>query len=117
MRPLKKLLSAVFITLSISAIGQTQKPTDSITVAIAPEYNSVSGFHRFWLGESYRKIWATPVKVRIIDLQKEKGGLKIVKLGGGMQTRSLRLVDPTGREYALRTIQKYPEQGLPESLR
>ncbi|WP_448634724.1 hypothetical protein [Pedobacter panaciterrae] len=82
MRPLKKLLSAVFITLSIPALGQAQKQADSITVAIAPEYNSVSGFHRFWLGESYRKIWATPVKVRIIDLQKEKGGLKIVKLGG-----------------------------------
>ncbi|ATP55958.1 hypothetical protein CPT03_05510 [Pedobacter ginsengisoli] len=117
MRPLKKLLSVVFITLSIPAIAQVQKTADSITVAIAPEYNDVSGFHRFWLGESYRRVWATPVKIRIIDLQKEKGGLKIVKLGGGMQTRSLRLVDPNGREYVLRTIQKYPEQGLPESLR
>jgi len=117
MRPLKKLVSAALITLSIPAIAQAQKPADSITVAIAPEYNSVSSFHRFWLGESYRQIWATPVRIRIIDLQKEKGGLKIVKLGGGMQTRSLRLVDPAGREYVLRTIQKYPEQGLPENLR
>ncbi|WP_449438499.1 hypothetical protein [Pedobacter steynii] len=83
MRPLKKLLSVVFITLSIPAIAQVQKTADSITVAIAPEYNDVSGFHRFWLGESYRRVWATPVKIRIIDLQKEKGGLKIVKLGVG----------------------------------
>nr|WP_068891381.1 BamA/TamA family outer membrane protein [Pedobacter panaciterrae] len=117
MRPLKKLLSIILITLSVPVIGQTQKKVDSITVAVAPEYNDVSSFHRFWLGESYRRIWATPVKIRIIDLQKEKGGLKVVKLGGGMQTRSLRMVNPDGREYALRTIQKYPERGLPENLR
>jgi len=97
--------------------AQLSAGKDSITIAVAPEYNQVSGFHRFWLGESYRKIWATPVKMRIIQLQKEKGGLKIVKLGGGMQTRSLRLVDPTGKEWALRTVQKYPERGMAENLR
>ncbi|RYZ79613.1 MAG: hypothetical protein EOP04_27410, partial [Proteobacteria bacterium] len=98
-------------------IAQNNSSTDSITVAAGPEYDNVGALHRFFLGESYRKIWATPVKVRVIDLKKEKGGLEIVKLGGGMQTRSLRLVDPKGREWALRTIQKYPEQGLPESLK
>lgn len=97
--------------------AQLSAGKDSIIVAVAPEYNQVGAFHRFWLGESYRKIWATPVKMRIIDLQKEKGGLKIVKLGGGMQTRSLRLVDPTGKEWALRTVQKYPERGLAPNLR
>lgn len=95
----------------------TTTAPDSITVAIAPEYNDVSALHRFFLGESYRKLWATPVKIRVIDLQKEKGGLKVVKLGGGMQTRSLRFLDSLGKEWALRTIQKYPEQGLPASLR
>ncbi|WEK17504.1 MAG: hypothetical protein P0Y49_11930 [Candidatus Pedobacter colombiensis] len=119
---LKKTLFAVLlsgsglvVSMDIKAQGLASK--DSITIAVAPEYNNVSGFHRFWLGESYRKIWATPVKMRIIDLQKEKGGLTIVKLGGGMQTRSLRMVDPTGKEWALRTVQKYPERGLPENLR
>lgn len=94
-----------------------QQPGDSVLVAMGPEYDKVSSLHRFWLGESYRKIWATPVKVRRIDLQKERGGFKIVKLGGGMQTRSLRLEDATGKEWALRTIQKYPERSLPENLR
>lgn len=112
------LLSGPVLTAAYSVAKAQQLPVkDSITIAVAPEYNSVSAFHRFWLGESYRKIWATPVKLRIIDLQKEKGGLKIVKLGGGMQTRSLRLVDPTGKEWALRTVQKYPEQGMAENLR
>lgn len=118
----KSLLAIVFsgpllITSFSGASAQQLNIKDSITIAVAPEYNKVKAFHRFWLGESYRKIWATPVKMRIIDLQKEKGGLTIVKLGGGMQTRSLRLVDPTGKEWALRTVQKYPERGLAENLR
>lgn len=118
----KPLLAVIFsgqlIMMSSSDAGAQQVTSkDSITVAVAPEYNKVSAFHRFWLGESHRKIWATPVKMRIIDLQKEKGGLTIVKLGGGMQTRSLRLVDPSGKEWALRTVQKYPEQGMAENLR
>jgi hypothetical protein len=111
------LLSALFFIAANADANAQQAAKDSITIAIAPEYNSVSAFHRFWLGESYRKVWATPVKMRIIELQKEKGGLKIVKLGGGMQTRSLRLEDPTGKEWVLRTVQKYPEQGMAENLR
>jgi len=118
----KSLLVVLFsglvsITIFSDVTAQQLNGKDSITIAVAPEYNKVSSFHRFWLGESYRKIWATPVKMRVIDLQKEKGGLTIVKLGGGMQTRSLRLVDPTGKEWALRTVQKYPERGLAENLR
>eukprot|EP01132_Coremiostelium_polycephalum_P015929 gene15929-19192_t len=99
------------------AYAQEKPLADSVTVAIAPQYNDVSGTHRFFLGENYRKLWATPVKIRVLDLQKERGGLTIVKLGGGNQTRSLRFKDASGKLWALRTIQKYPERGLPENLR
>ncbi len=34
-----------------------------------------------------------------------------------MQTRSLRLKDASGKEWVLRTIQKYPERGLAENLK
>jgi len=53
----------------------------------------------------------------VIDLSKYHGGFKVIKLGGGMQTQSLRLEDANGREWVLRSIQKYPERSLPESLR
>ena len=111
---MKKLLILMLCGISSVVFGQR---ADSVLVAVGPEYDQVTGLHRFFLGESYRHIWATPVKVRVIDLSQEKGGFKVVKLGGGMQTRSLRLVDATGKEWALRTVQKYPEQGLPEKLR
>lgn len=98
--------------LSINA-----QEVDSINTAVAPEYDEVSKLHRFFLGESYRKLYNTPVRMRVLNLATEKGGLSIVKLGGGMQTQSLRLVDSTGREYVLRSIQKYPERSLSEALR
>lgn len=112
------LLAIVFYTgLPCMAVAQQFQSRDSITIAISPVYDSVSKAHRFFFGESYRKLWATPVKIRIIDLQKERGGMKILKLGGGNQTRSLQLKDASGTEWALRTVQKYPERGLPENLR
>ena len=90
---------------------------DSILVAIAPEYDRVSELHRTLFGENYRKAWATPVKIKVINLSEEKGGLKIVKLGGGMQTKSIRLQDASGKEWVLRTLQKYPERALPAGLK
>lgn len=90
---------------------------DSIVARIEPEYDHVSSLHRFFLGDSYRKLYNTPVKMPVIDLSKEQGGFKVIKLGGGMQTQSLRLEDAHGREWVLRSIQKYPERSLPPSLR
>jgi hypothetical protein len=116
-RKISLLAIAFYTGLPCMAVAQQHQIRDSITIAISPVYDSVSKAHRFFFGESYRKLWATPVRLRIIDLQKEKGGLKILKLGGGNQTRSLQLQDASGAEWALRTVQKYPERGLPENLR
>ena len=115
---MKFIITAVAIfSFSFAALGQLNNSQDSITIAIEPVYNKVGNSHRFFLGENYRKLWATPVKMRVMDLRKEKGGLTIAKLGGGNQTRSIRFVDPKGKEWVLRTVQKYPERGLPENLR
>ncbi|ARS37856.1 hypothetical protein CA264_13285 [Pontibacter actiniarum] len=112
------LLSGLLLTGTCAlAQGQQTLQQDSITVAIAPGYDSVKQAHRFWFGENYRKLWATPVKMRVFRLSNEKGGLRITKKGGGQQTKSLRLEDPSGNEWVLRTIQKDPEKALPEYLR
>jgi hypothetical protein len=114
---------ALLVILSLSIFiwptdifAQNTSP-DSIKLAIEPSYNNVSKTHRFFLGENYRRLWATPVKFRILHLATERSGLKILQRGGGQQTKSLRLQDPTGQEWVLRTIQKYPEKGLPPNLR
>lgn len=74
-------------------------------------------YHRKLLGENYRKEWSTELDVPVFDIGKEKGGLKIIQQGGGMQTLSLRLADASEREYTLRSIEKFPEKAVPEILR
>ena len=111
------LLCLSLLVFGVNCLAQQNPGGDSIVVSIAPHYDSVHKFHRFLFGEGYRKLWAAPVKVKVFDISKEKGGLKILQRGGGLQTKSLRLQDASGREWVLRSIQKYPERGLPEKLR
>jgi hypothetical protein len=105
------------ILLGICFSGFSQKRADSVKIPIEPGYDQVNKTHRVFFGESYRKLWAAPVTMRIFNLSTEKGGLKILQRGGGMQTKSLRLQDPNGQEWVIRTIQKYPERVLPKTLR
>jgi len=113
----KLYLSVIFIGAFYNAFAQKPLSADSIKVAIEPSYDSVGKSQRFFFGENYRNLWATPVKMKIFRLENEKGGLKILQKGGGMQTKSLRLRDSTGQEWVIRTIQKYPDAVLPPTLR
>jgi len=90
---------------------------DSVIVSIDTTYNEAGKLHRFILGNNYRKEWATPVDLKVFDISKEKGGLKIKSLGGGRQTLSLELEDKKGNEWALRTINKNPEKAIPVAFR
>ena len=58
-----------------------------------------------------------PVKMPVFDINKQQGGLKIIELGGGQQTKSLRLQDKQGVDWALRTVDKSVEKALPQGLR
>lgn len=90
---------------------------DSITVRIKPEYDSVGRFHRYVFGENYRKEYAQKTTVPVLRVSKLFGGLKATQRGGGNQSRSLRLEDKDGKEYVLRSVEKYPEVLLPAQLR
>lgn len=91
--------------------------SDTIIVQIKPSFDSVGKFHRYFFGDNYRKDYAMPVKLPVIKISEIKGGLKPTQLGGGNQSKSLRLVDKQGNEYALRSVEKYPEVLLPKELR
>ncbi|NCD68754.1 BamA/TamA family outer membrane protein [Mucilaginibacter agri] len=113
-----KKITFTLITLlfgSLAAYSQTIKG-DSITIAVEPSYNDVSGAHRTLFGENYRTLWATPVTMKVFYLEKENG-LRVIEQGGGKQTRSLKLKDKEGHDWALRTVQKYPDRALPPNLR
>jgi hypothetical protein len=74
-------------------------------------------FSKLLIGENYRDEWTTRVTMPVLDLGKELGGLRPERQGGGKQTKSLRLVDSTGKEWQLRSVQKYPEAAIPPDLR
>ena len=111
------LLSFVIFLVGPSAVSQQVSVNDSITISVGPEYDKVGKLHRIFLGNHNRAVWAAPVTLRVMHLSAEKGGLKIVQLGGGNQTRSLRLEDKSGREWVLRTLQKYPDRKLADNLK
>ena len=90
---------------------------DSAIIKVRPKYDRVNGVHRIFFGENYRKEWSTDTKLPYIKISAIAGGLKPVRLGGGHQTISLRLVDPKGEEWTLRTIVKDPSILLPPELR
>lgn len=90
---------------------------DSIVTAIHPSYNDRGKFHRLLFGENYRKEWATPVKLPVIKLSTFNGGLTPIQLGGGMQSKSLRLKDNNGKEWVIRSVEKNPDALLPVSLK
>jgi hypothetical protein len=89
---------------------------DSITAIAAPFYKA-GAYKQWFLGSNYRKEWTQPLRVKVLDIGKEMGGLKPVQRGGGRQSRSLRLEDANGKQYVLRSIEKYPEKVLPPDLR
>ncbi|TCC87873.1 BamA/TamA family outer membrane protein [Pedobacter hiemivivus] len=109
----KLLLSAILLFAGCYAV----KAQDSVSVSIYPKYDRVSKFHRFLFGENYRKEYALPVKVPIIRISVIKGGLTPTQRGGGNQSHSLRLVDKQGKEWVLRSVEKFPEILLPPILR
>ena len=90
---------------------------DSVVISASLRYKNWPGLKGVVLGDNYRDEWSTPVNLKVFNIRKEKGGLKIISLGGGKQTKSLKLEDPNGKEWTLRTVDKDPEKALPKNLR
>ncbi|MCW3122204.1 MAG: metallophosphoesterase, partial [Flavipsychrobacter sp.] len=90
---------------------------DSVTVPANENYANASGFNRIMLGNNYRKEWATPVKFKVFDIKKEKGGMTIERLGGGKQSSVLHLKDKDGNKWVLRSLNKNPQNAIPKNFR
>ena len=100
------LFFGIIILIDCQAQTQPVKDTASSTAAGTKPFRQ-NGSRSFWMGSNYRTEWNTKVTVPVIDLSTAYGGLTPVKMGGGKQTRSLRMEDPNGREYSLRSVQKF----------
>jgi hypothetical protein len=104
------MLLAVASALSPESARSQDNPapavgTDSVVVKAGERY-AAGSFRRSLLGNNYRDLWTTPIKVPVLDLGAFAGGLKPLKAGGGKQAKSLRLVTKDSSEYVFRPILK-----------
>jgi hypothetical protein len=88
-------------------ISRVRVPPGADRVETAAGLRYRAGFiQRFFQGNHYRELWTTPIVVPVLALDHGTGGLRPTREGGGMQTRSLRLVGPEGKSYLFRSTDK-----------
>jgi len=120
---MNKMARLIFVVFSFLAFlaqvnAQTLAKEDSVTTPISLKYIHKSFLTKLLLGKNYRKVWATPVTMPVFHLATTNGGFTIEKMGGGMQTKSLRLKDQKGREWVLRSVDKdVKDEAVPSKLR
>lgn len=76
------------------------------TTVYDPEATKKSDVYKFFFGRHYRKMYGRDISVSSADLNNLYGGLTPIRMGGGHQTNSLRLVDNQEREYNMRAVKK-----------
>ncbi len=74
-----------------------------------PEEVDKGGLHKLIWGARYRKYYGTKVTAPTVNLDTLFGGLEPVNVGGGHQSKSLRLRHKSGKEYVMRAIRKSAE--------
>lgn len=102
--------------LSESEFTERFDLTDSTLLMHASNQYKAGASKVKFFGENYRKEWEQDIEVPVFDIGEEHGGLKIVQRGGGQQTKSLRLQAENGKQYVLRSIEKYAEGAIPAFL-
>src|SRR6185436_5377474 len=101
------------LSQSESLTNRQNSVDDSISMPISTKYIA-SGSKEFFWGKHYRKEWGTSVNIPVLDMKTFKGGLTPDKLGGGHQSKSLRVIAADGKEYVLRTVEKDLTPLVPE---
>src|SRR5207302_11176860 len=67
---------------------------------------------RVFLGSQWRDVWTTPVSAPLLDLKTFDGGIRLVRRGGGMQTKNARIESAGGNVWVFRSIDKDPKRLL-----
>ena len=89
---------------------------ETTTQAINPRYAKVSQVGKWFFGEQYRDLWATPIEVPALDVTTEAGGLTPSRVGGQSQSVTVRLSGGDGDTYMLRSIDKVVTRSLSPAL-
>ena len=90
-------------------IHRSIPPPDAKTHVVIPGERFRAGEFKRWLyGSDYRDLWATPIEVTVLDLDRVGGGLTPLRTGGAGQSISLHFTGQDGRRYTVRSLDKDP---------
>ena len=92
----RSAIAAALLGVAVFVGSPILRAQDTRQVTVGKEYET-SGRHRWWFGEGYRDIWATPFQAPVLNLNTEGGGLQPVKQVGGLQTPGLAMSGADGR--------------------
>lgn len=111
--------------ISSNPFDKDYNPADSLKILIPKESQLMnvtdlfegSKTRYFFFGKGYRPEWYEGVKAPVFDIGEEKGGLRILKRGGGNQTISLRLEAESSKQYVLRLLEKDASKLIPAKFK
>ena len=107
------LVPAVVVFCAGGLAAQERRSADSVEVTAGSRY-AAGGLHRWLFGRFYRDLWMTPIRVEVLDLGREGGGLTPISAGGGFQTKSLWFRGADGYRYGFRGVDKVNRVLSPE---
>jgi len=93
-----------------------EEMASQVTTSVNERYRA-SRVKRYVLGRQYRKVYDAKITVPTLNLEVERGGLEILKLGGGQSTSSLRVADSSGKQFTIRSLDKNFNGLIPEELK
>ncbi len=97
-----------------SSFPEFESKKDSVyTTPSSRKIVPLGKFATFMLGERRRSMYLEKYNFPTLDLSTFKGGLSVIKKGGGKQTNSLRLKSVDGKEYVIRSLTKDATRGVP----
>ncbi|MEM7084644.1 MAG: metallophosphoesterase [Bacteroidota bacterium] len=95
----------------VSNLPNSFEPNTNASAYTKESTEKGTSYQWFW-GDHYRYAYGTDINVPVATLDTLMGGFSIERKGGGHQTRSLRLKDKYGRNFALRGVKKSATQYL-----
>lgn len=112
------VILGVITLLSMGSLVRAQPAPGSHEVeVVAGEQFEAGSLHKLLFGSNYRRLWTTPVRLPVLDLESFAGGLAPVRRVGHGQTQALALRDASGGAWTFRPVVKDPVGLLPEELR
>jgi surface antigen Omp85-like protein len=111
------LVSLVVLGLLQTAQPKAPRVSDSAVVVVPGPEHGGGRIHQFLLGQGWRRLWTTPIRVPVANLDTMAGGLTAYDRGGHAQTLSLRFATADNRIYSFRSVDKNPSQRFSGLLR